>query len=160
MGKQFADKDVWSVIVGAMQVWFMFSGNGGQWPRMALSLLKSQPVFRASIKASAAILADVKVDLLGEFAAEAGFKDPMHSALGLCCVQIALVDLLKEEFGISPDGMLGHSAGENCLLLFGVQISTFGGRCRLATALPSLESQTMMTCKPAVTLTAIIHFHH
>ena len=32
-------------------------------------------------------------------------------ALGLLSVQIALVDVLKEEYGIAPDGILGHSAG-------------------------------------------------
>ena len=32
-------------------------------------------------------------------------------ALGLLSIQIALVDVLKEEYGIVPDGMLGHSAG-------------------------------------------------
>jgi len=30
----------------------------------------------------------------------------------LRCSQIGLVDMLKEEYGIEPAGMLGHSAGE------------------------------------------------
>ena len=34
-------------------------------------------------------------------------------ALGLISIQIALVDVLKEEYGIVPDGMLGHSAGDS-----------------------------------------------
>ena len=29
-----------------------------------------------------------------------------------CFLQIGLVDMLKEEYGIEPAGMLGHSAGE------------------------------------------------
>ena len=39
----------------------------------------------------------------------------LHSAenafVGLCAVQIGLVDLLSE-FGLRPDGLVGHSVGE------------------------------------------------
>ena len=36
----------------------------------------------------------------------------MANAVGLLFLQIGLVDMLKEEYGIEPAGMLGHSAGE------------------------------------------------
>ncbi len=31
---------------------------------------------------------------------------------GVCIAQIGLVDVLREEYGITPGGVLGHSAGE------------------------------------------------
>ena len=95
-----------------MQVWFVFSGNGGQWSQMGLTLLHSHATFRASIEASAAILSELGLDLVAEFEDEDGFKDPSLSAVGLCAIQIALVDILREDHGIHPDGMLGHSAGD------------------------------------------------
>ena len=90
----------------------MFSGNGGQWSQMGLTLLRSHATFRASIEASAAILSELGLDLVAEFEDENGFKDSSRSAVGLCAIQIALVDILREDHGILPDGMLGHSAGD------------------------------------------------
>lgn len=78
---------------------------------MGLSLLQNHAGFRQSIEASAAAVQHLGIDLIAEFEAEKGFKDPSRSALGLCAVQIALVDVLRDEFGVRPDGMLGHSAG-------------------------------------------------
>lgn len=48
---------------------------------------------------------------MAEFTSHQGFREPSRSALGLCAVQIALVDVLREDYGITPAGMLGHSAG-------------------------------------------------
>ena len=95
----------------------MFSGNGGQWSQMGLTLLRSHVAFRASIEASAAILSELGLDLVAEFEDENGFKDPARSAVGLCAIQIALVDILREDHGIVPDGMLGHSAGDAAAIL-------------------------------------------
>lgn len=90
----------------------MFSGNGSQWPQMGLSLIQGHATFRESIKASAEVAQGLGIDLLAEFASSIGFQDPICSALGLCAVQIALVDVLRLDYGILPSGMLGHSAGE------------------------------------------------
>ena len=96
----------------ALQVWFAFSGNGSQWPKMGLTLLEGNPTFRRSVQSSAAVLVPKGIDLMAEFRAEKGWKTPLLGAVGLLAVQIGLVDVLKEDYGIVPDGMMGHSAGE------------------------------------------------
>ena len=73
--------------------------------------MKSHPTFQASMRACANWALQHDIDLLSEFHMEKGFKDPIKSALGLAATQIGLVDLLKIEYGIVPEGMLGHSAG-------------------------------------------------
>ena len=94
-----------------LQAWFVFSGNGSQWPGMAVSLIKSHLSFQASIKASANHVIRFGIDLLSAFYKEDGFRDTIYSALGLAAVQIALVDMLELDYGVRPEGMLGHSAG-------------------------------------------------
>jgi hypothetical protein len=74
--------------------------------------MKSQPTFQSSLRASADLALKHGIDLLSEFALENGFRDTIRSALGLAAVQIALVDVLKLDYGIVPHGILGHSAGE------------------------------------------------
>lgn len=95
-----------------LQIWFAFSGNGSQWPKMGLSLMNSNATFLKAIADCDAVLKPHGVDLLGEFQAEKGFKTPLLNSTGLIAVQIGLVDVLKEDYGITPNGMLGHSAGE------------------------------------------------
>ena len=94
-----------------MQVWFAFSGNGSQWPKMAVTLLNSNPTFQRAAAECAAVVKPFGIDLLAEFQAEKGWKTPVLASVGLIAVQIGLVDILREEYGIVPDGMLGHSAG-------------------------------------------------
>ncbi len=94
-----------------MQVWFAFSGNGSQWPKMGVTLLNSNPIFQRAVTACAAVIKPFGIDLLAEFHAEKGWKTPVLASVGLIAVQIGLVDILREEYGIVPDGMLGHSAG-------------------------------------------------
>ena len=94
-----------------IQVWFAFSGNGSQWPKMGVTLLNSNTTFQRAIAACAAVVKPFGIDLLAEFRAEKGWKTPVLASVGLIAVQIGLVDILREEYGIVPDGMLGHSAG-------------------------------------------------
>lgn len=101
----------------ALQVWFVFSGNGSQWPQMGVTLIHGNPTFRMSIKRSCEISKELGIDLMAEFKAEQGFRDPACSAMGLCAVQIALVDVMRTDYGIVPAGVLGHSAGEARLIL-------------------------------------------
>lgn len=102
----------------------MTTGNGSQWPGMALTLLESSPTFKKSILQCAAALQTVGLDLMAEFRAEKGWQNPKLAMVGLIAVQIGLVDVLREDYGIVPAGMLGHSAGtlnspiKECALLF------------------------------------------
>ncbi len=80
---------------------------------MACSLLDGCPTFQASVTASAAIVKPLGVDLLAEFRREKGWQGASLGALGLLSIQIGLVDTLKQDYGVTPDGMLGHSAGQH-----------------------------------------------
>ncbi|CAK0731645.1 hypothetical protein CVIRNUC_000023 [Coccomyxa viridis] len=104
----------WSTVKGneALPVWFVFSGNGSQWSGMGAELLDSSPVFRAAIDACAAVLEPLGVHLHEEFRAADGWKRPKHAMVGLTALQVGLVDVLREEHGITPAGCLGHSSGE------------------------------------------------
>ena len=79
---------------------------------MGAELLDSSPVFRAAIDACAAVLEPLGVHLHGEFRAADGWKRPKHAMVGLTALQVGLVDVLREEHGITPAGCLGHSSGE------------------------------------------------
>ncbi|CAK0786732.1 hypothetical protein CVIRNUC_009946 [Coccomyxa viridis] len=96
----------------APPVWFIFTGNGSQWPRMGRELLQSSATFRSSIDICAKALSPHGIDLLAAYEAEEGFGDARTAAVGLASIQIGLVDLLREEYGVTPGGVLGHSAGE------------------------------------------------
>lgn len=78
---------------------------------MGVTLLNSNPTFQRAVAACAAVIKPFGIDLLAEFHAEKGWKTPVLASVGLIAVQIGLVDILREEYGIVPDGMLGHSAG-------------------------------------------------
>ena len=80
---------------------------------MGASLIQGKPSYRDSILASCEIAQKLGVNLMAEFTSSQGFREPSRSALGLCAVQIALVDVLRQDFGITPAGILGHSAGTN-----------------------------------------------
>ena len=62
--------------------------------------------------ACAAATAPYGLDLLAELDKEDGYAHPSMAMVGLVAVQIGLVDMLRDEFGIEPAGMLGHSAGK------------------------------------------------
>ncbi|PWY87347.1 hypothetical protein BO94DRAFT_585895 [Aspergillus sclerotioniger CBS 115572] len=97
----------------------VFTGQGAQWPQMGRDLLRSNAVFRASIKGL-----DQHLKGLGAagptWTIEAELRKPAKtSKLGtaelsqpLCtAIQIALVDSLAA-VGIVPDAVVGHSNGE------------------------------------------------
>ncbi|EIE19938.1 hypothetical protein COCSUDRAFT_44339 [Coccomyxa subellipsoidea C-169] len=94
-------------------IWFAFSGNGSQWPKMGLELLSESPAYSRGVKACAKALQPFGIDLIAAFSDEAGFsEDPILAAVGLIALQVGLTDMLAEEYGIVPAGFLGHSAGE------------------------------------------------
>ena len=88
------------------------AGNGSQWPRMGQELLDSSTVFRAAIDACTRVLSPLGVHLHDEFRAADGWRKPKHAMVGLTALQVGLVDMLREEYGVVPAGCLGHSSGE------------------------------------------------
>ena len=98
---------------------------------MGLTLLHGSPTFKASLEACAAVLAPLGLDLLAEYGSDAGWKNPTMAAVGLISMQIALVDLLRVEYGIVSAGMLGHSAGQHTAVASACQDAKACGITRL-----------------------------
>ena len=82
---------------------------------MGCSLISTSPAFRRSLETSAAFLRPLGIDLMGCFQTDAGWTVPTQASVGLLALQIALVDMMREEYDLQADGFLGHSAGELAL---------------------------------------------
>ena len=97
----------------ASNAFFVFTGQGAQWPKMGSELL-SNPVFRKSIENSQQVL-----DKLGctwnmaEFLknGDKRIDQPEFSQTICTVVQLALVGLF-DSWGIRPQAVCGHSPGE------------------------------------------------
>ncbi|KIX96006.1 uncharacterized protein Z520_08261 [Fonsecaea multimorphosa CBS 102226] len=98
------------------QLNFIFTGQGAQWARMGIELLR-YPVFRDSAVAADrfmkdklgckwSVIEEMQRDELTSKVSFAEFSQPLCSVL-----QVALVDLLAS-WGINPVGVVGHSSGE------------------------------------------------
>ena len=99
----------------AAGVLFLFSGHGGQWLGMGQALLRSQPVFAATLHACAdALRAHTGRDLLQELHG-AGGRDVFDRGDGvqplLFSLQVALA-ALWQSLGIQPLAVVGTSMGE------------------------------------------------
>ena len=100
---------------GERRVAFVFPGQGGQWPGMALELLDRSPVFAESMEACDAALSphldfpvvDVLRGVPGAPALEA--VDVVQPALFAVMVSLAR---LWRSFGVEPAAVVGHSQGE------------------------------------------------
>ncbi|KAK1833135.1 ketoacyl-synt-domain-containing protein [Podospora conica] len=93
----------------------IFSGQGAQYPRMAVSLL-ALPAFAASIAAAHAYLAtlDPSFDLVSHLHADdasSHIHSPAVAQPATTAVQVALVDVLRA-CGVRPAAVVGHSSGE------------------------------------------------
>ncbi|MFF7634693.1 SDR family NAD(P)-dependent oxidoreductase [Kitasatospora sp. NPDC008050] len=94
---------------------FVFPGQGSQWAGMALELLDTAPVFRASMNRCAEALAeftdwDLLAVLRGEPAAPGlDAVDVVQPVLFAVMVSLAR---LWESVGVRPDAVVGHSQGE------------------------------------------------
>ena len=94
---------------------FVFPGQGGQWPGMALELLDRSPAFAESMEACDAALSphldfpvvDVLRGVPGAPALEA--VDVVQPALFAVMVSLAR---LWRSFGVEPSAVVGHSQGE------------------------------------------------
>jgi fatty acid synthase len=79
---------------------------------MAADLLDDNQIFSQRIKECAAVLdRHYSFDLLSQFKHVSGWCGATEASVGLTALQIGLVDILDQEFGIKPAGFLGHSAG-------------------------------------------------
>jgi len=93
---------------------FMFSGQGTQYPEMALSLLESEPYFSSIIEYASAIVRQyLEHDILtvirenpDELLYQTQYTQP-----ALFIIEYALAKLLMH-YGIQPQAMIGHSIGE------------------------------------------------
>lgn len=94
---------------------FVFSGMGPQWWGMGRQLFETEPVFRAAVEACATELRKhTGWSLVDEFLAdedqsrmaETEVAQPANFAL-----QVGLAELWRS-WGIEPDAIVGHSAGE------------------------------------------------
>ena len=94
---------------------FVFSGQGGQWPRMGLQLMQREPVFRKWMEtidvlfqrlAGWSLLAELRRD-----EKESKVNDTVVVQAAVMALQISLFKLY-EHYGIRPAGIVGHSIGE------------------------------------------------
>ncbi|XP_065203846.1 fatty acid synthase-like [Planococcus citri] len=94
-------------------VWYVFAGMGSQWPGMGADLM-NLPVFAETIKELDSYLRPLGIDIVNVITSfdPTVLKDVVNSFVGIAAVQIGMVDVLKA-VGIEPDGMFGHSLGEN-----------------------------------------------
>ncbi|HEY1227270.1 MAG TPA: acyltransferase domain-containing protein, partial [Ramlibacter sp.] len=95
---------------------FLFTGQGAHWRGMGAALLTREPVFRATVERCAAALAQEPafrhrslLDLLGPDGEE--LDNTALAQPSLFALQAGLVALWKS-WGVVPDIVLGHSAGE------------------------------------------------
>ncbi|UCM87945.1 type I polyketide synthase [Streptomyces marincola] len=125
------------------KVALVFPGQGSQWEGMARELLRTSPVFRASIEACGAALAPhLDWDLLDVLTGAPGAPsldraDVVQPTLFAVMVSLARV---WESLGVRPDAVVGHSQGE-------VAAAHVAGALDLADAarIVALRSRTIMT---------------
>nr|KMM72254.1 mycocerosic acid synthase [Coccidioides posadasii RMSCC 3488] len=104
---------------GPPSIVMVFTGQGAQWPQMGRELLRSDEVFKSSIRSldqQLQTIAGKKPHYsIEEELKKAGKQSRLSSAefsQPLCtAIQIALVDTLKAA-GIVPHAVVGHSSGE------------------------------------------------
>jgi phthiocerol/phenolphthiocerol synthesis type-I polyketide synthase C len=94
---------------------FVFSGQGGQWARMGLELMRRETVFRDAIDQIDALFAQIAgwslLDEIRKNEDESKINDTVVVQPAVMAIQIALVKLY-EHYGIRPAGIVGHSIGE------------------------------------------------
>lgn len=98
---------------------FMFPGGGAQYPNAARSLYENNPVFRNAVEACFKTLeAGLAKELRNLMFESIDFKQgsmalerPTYSLLAVFIVEYAL-SRLWESWGVTPDAVIGHSAGE------------------------------------------------
>lgn len=94
---------------------FVFSGQGGQWPRMGMQLMHDEPVFRAALEEIDAHYQERSggslIDQLRKDHTVSRIDDTLVVQPAVMAIQIALLKLY-EHYGIKPHAVVGHSIGE------------------------------------------------
>jgi len=94
---------------------FVFAGQGTQWAGMGSELLETEPVFRAAVERCDALLGRyAKWSLIDELRADRSRSrlfDTEIAQPAIFALQVGLV-ALWESWGIKPQAVVGHSAGE------------------------------------------------
>jgi acyl transferase domain-containing protein len=94
---------------------FVFPGQGGQWPGMAVGLLESEPVFREQLLACQTALAPHVDWSLTDVLRGAPGAPPLDRVdivqPALFAIMVSLAALWRAA-GIEPDAVIGHSQGE------------------------------------------------
>ncbi len=95
---------------------FVFSGQGSQWQGMGARLFQQEPTFRRTVERIDELLRKHTTQWslaaeIGKSEADSRMGETQISQPAIFAVQVGLVELLKE-FGIRPQGVVGHSVGE------------------------------------------------
>ncbi|WP_020639582.1 hybrid non-ribosomal peptide synthetase/type I polyketide synthase [Amycolatopsis balhimycina] len=94
---------------------FLFNGQGPQWWAMARSLLETEGVFRSTAlrcdELARPHLGWSIFDALAADEADSRVNETFCLQPAIFVVQVALAELWRS-WGVSPDGVLGHSVGE------------------------------------------------
>ncbi|KAI1361343.1 putative polyketide synthase [Xylaria arbuscula] len=100
------------------KIGFVFTGQGGQWPRMGRSLLSNFPIALETINRLDNVLQGLLhpptwslVDELTEARSPETLREPQFSQPLVTALQIAIVNVLRN-WGVHPQAVLGHSSGE------------------------------------------------
>ena len=100
---------------GAGPLAFVFSGMGPQWWGMGRQLMASEPTFREVIERCDKVLAPLAswslIEELGRDEATSRVSEADLAQVTNFAIQVALTALWGQ-WGITPDAVMGHSAGE------------------------------------------------
>ncbi|KAB8201907.1 hypothetical protein BDV34DRAFT_228866 [Aspergillus parasiticus] len=104
--------------VNAVNVGFVFTGQGAQWPQMGLELLTSFPVARRCVERLEAVLQRLPnkptwslYEELTRPCSPDHVRNPELSQPLVTALQIAMIELFRS-WAISPTSVVGHSSGE------------------------------------------------
>ncbi|MGB7923762.1 MAG: aminotransferase class III-fold pyridoxal phosphate-dependent enzyme, partial [Pyrinomonadaceae bacterium] len=114
--KSFVEKEAATTATGSRaKLAFVFSGQGTQWWGMGRELFEHEPLFRSVLEECDQLLSRyAEWSLLEEFFAEESVSRLAETEIAqpvLFALQVALAALWRQ-WGIEPDAVLGHSAGE------------------------------------------------